>query len=75
MRILITSICAFLLLNGSAFSGDKFIKAEFVSFVGVEQFSNVIKRTVFFVQTKGNQDDNNPNNDWVCLQAIHIVGR
>jgi len=73
MRILITSICAFLLLNGSAFSGDKFIKAEFVSFVGVEQFSNVIKRTVFCVQTKGNQDDNNPNNDWVPLGTGFLV--
>ena len=73
MKNLITATIVLLLLYGNAYSGDKFTKAEFVSFVGIEQFSNVIKRTVFCVQTKGNQVDINPNNDWVSLGTGFLV--
>jgi S1-C subfamily serine protease len=73
MKRIITSVLVFLFLTGIAYSGDKYIKAEYVSFVGVEQFSNLIKRTVFCVQTKGNQTDDNPNNDWIPVGSGFLV--
>ena len=67
--------CALLaaLLMHPCFAADKFIKAEHVTFAGLEMFAQVVKQTVACVQIEGNQTDKNKGNDWVSIGTAFLV--
>ncbi|MFA5338517.1 MAG: serine protease [Candidatus Omnitrophota bacterium] len=72
MKYILTIILALSFIK-IGYTGDQFVKAEYVTFVGIEQYSNVIKKTVFCVQIKGDLSDKNTENDWISMGSGFLV--